>query len=111
MFRFRNLSSQKQKTIKMAKAASIADHVFKIKWTNRDETIADGIQQMFAKREQLNLIIKLAEGKQLKAHRHIMAIASPTIAVKLEGQVATGSTMLAGKCFVHILSEPSQLNS
>lgn len=68
--------------------AEFIDHTFIVKWTNRDQTYASVLGQMYADDEQLDLIIKLDDGKQLLAHRHVMAILSPEIKdIMLEEQL------------------------
>lgn len=67
--------------------AEFIDHTFIVKWTNRDQTYASVLGQMYADDEQLDLIIKLDDGKQLLAHRHVMAILSPEIKDMLEEQL------------------------
>lgn len=57
---------------------------FDIKWTNRNETIASMIGDMYANEEQLDLTITVDGDKKLAAHRIVMGIVSPTIMKLLE---------------------------
>lgn len=63
------------------------DNIFDFKWTNRNETFASVIGQMYEDEEQLDLIIKLNGDKQLGAHRHVMAIVSPKFMELLEEEL------------------------
>lgn len=75
------------------------NHTFDVKWTNRDESFASIIGQMYADEEQFDLIIKLDGDQQLLAHRHVMAILSTEIKKVLEGQLNPNG------CFVTETSE------
>lgn len=74
------------------------DSKLDFKWTNRGDAYAHVIGQMYENEEQFDLIIKV-NGGQLPAHRHVMAIVSPTIKKMLE------KTLNPEKSFVTHVSE------
>lgn len=82
------------------------EHKFDIEWTNRGPTFAQRIAQMYANKEQFDLIIKHRRGKQLMAHRHVMAIFSPYIKGILEEDLNAKGTFVdgvsEGKFSVHL---------
>lgn len=68
------------------------DQKFNVEWVNRDDTFAHVISQMYTNKKQFDLVIKLDNGEQLVAHRHVMVILSPKIKEMLEKELeADGS--------------------
>lgn len=59
------------------------DPVFNVTWTNRNETFADGLAQLYQDGKQVDLTMT-ADGKQLFAHRSVLSIMSPTIKLLLK---------------------------
>lgn len=82
------------------------DNKFDVEWTNRDDTYASVIGQMYANAEQFDLIIKLDGNQQLPAHRHVMAIVSPEIKGMLEEELNPNQSFVTevseGKLFVRL---------
>lgn len=56
-------------------------------WVNRVETFASMICQMYDHKEQMDLMIKLDNGKKMQAHRHVLAIVSTEIMALLDKQL------------------------
>lgn len=89
------------------------EHKFDIEWTNRGPTFAQRIAQMYENKEQFDLIIKHRRGKQLMAHRHVMAIFSPYIKGILEENLNAKGNFVdgvsEGKFSVHLNKNQLQI--